>query len=114
MLSSIIMLVVVVIGIWLLFQLFGFGISLLISVVAWAIAGAVASRIMNNEANWLESILLGLIGGIVGNFVLGLLGVRETVDGIWLVGSIIVGIIGAVIVIFIGRQLGLGAVSKRN
>lgn len=110
--STIIMVGLVILGAVLLFNIIGGLVNLLISMVAWAIAGAIASRIMNNESNILESVLLGLVGGFVGSLLLGLLGLREALGDIWLIGGILVGIVGAVVVIFIGRQLGIGMVGE--
>jgi uncharacterized membrane protein YeaQ/YmgE (transglycosylase-associated protein family) len=46
-------------------------------------------------------ILLGIVGGVIGRFIFGLLGL-----GAWnLIGSIFVSFVGAVILIWLVRQL---------
>ena len=81
--------------------------GILIAVIVWAITGAVASRIMGSDGSGLlGNILLGVIGGAVGSIVLSLLNLREAIGDIWLVGPILVGIVGAIIVIAIARALG--------
>ncbi len=81
--------------------------GILVAVIVWAITGAVASRIMGGEGSGLlGNILLGVIGGAVGSLVLSLLDLRGAIGDIWLVGPILVGIIGAIIVIAIARAIG--------
>lgn len=83
------------------------GIGILVSIVFWGIAGFLASRLMGNSGNsLLGNILLGIIGGAVGSFVLNLLNVGFVGD-MWIVGTIIVGVIGGVIVIAIARALNI-------
>src|SRR5689334_10574565 len=83
------------------------GIGILIAVLFWALAGFLASRLTGgNGAGVLGNILLGLIGGAVGSFILNLLHLNG-IGNIWIVGNIIVGVIGAVIVIYIARAFGL-------
>jgi uncharacterized membrane protein YeaQ/YmgE (transglycosylase-associated protein family) len=81
--------------------------GILIAVVVWAITGALASRVMGGDGSGLlGNILLGVIGGAVGSIVLSLLNLRDTIGDIWIVGPILVGIVGAIIVIAIARALG--------
>lgn len=72
------------------------------------IAGAVARRIMGSRnASMGSDIILGLIGALLGGFILGLLGFqsgRLISPGLG-IGSIVTAIIGALVVIFIGRAL---------
>ncbi len=81
--------------------------GILVAVIIWAITGALASRIMGGDGTGiLGNVLLGVIGGAVGSIVLGLLNLRGAIGDIWLVGPILVGIVGAVIVIAIARAVG--------
>ena len=48
-------------------------------------------------------MLLGIAGGIVGSLVLGVLGVGG-IGNIPLIGGILVGVIGAVILVWLVRQ----------
>lgn len=56
---------------------------------------------MNNEGSMLRNILLGIVGGVVGNVVLGLIGIH----GRGFIGSIIVAVIGSCIIIWLVNNL---------
>jgi uncharacterized membrane protein YeaQ/YmgE (transglycosylase-associated protein family) len=80
-------------------------------IVLWiifgAIAGWAASVIMktNNRQGALMDIILGVVGAVVGGFLMGLVG-QSGVTGFNLY-SLAVAIIGAVVLIFLGRQFHL-------
>jgi uncharacterized membrane protein YeaQ/YmgE (transglycosylase-associated protein family) len=66
------------------------------------IAGWAAGKIMKGRGYGpVVDILLGIAGGIVGGFLLGLLGIH----GEGLIGSILVAIVGAVFLIWLSRKL---------
>jgi uncharacterized membrane protein YeaQ/YmgE (transglycosylase-associated protein family) len=66
------------------------------------IAGWAAGKIMKGRGYGpFVDILLGIAGGIVGGFLLGLLGIH----GEGLIGSILVAIVGAVFLIWLSRKL---------
>src|SRR5688572_385609 len=70
------------------------------------IAGALARRIMGaGNAGAGADIVLGLIGALIGGFVLGLLGFQSgrIIEPGLGIGSIVTSLIGAIIVIAIGR-----------
>jgi uncharacterized membrane protein YeaQ/YmgE (transglycosylase-associated protein family) len=72
------------------------------------IAGALARRLMGTgNASFVSDIILGLIGAFLGGIVLGLLGFQSgrIIEPGLGIGSIITALIGAIIVIFIGRAL---------
>ena len=75
--------------------------SFLFSLVIGALAGFVASRIMNSESSTWRNIVLGVLGGFVGNRVFGLVGLTAT----GFIGDIIVSIVGACICIWLGRKM---------
>lgn len=75
--------------------------GLIIGLFTGGIAGWLARKIMNNEGSVLRNILLGIVGGIVGNVVLGLIGIH----GSGLIGSIIVAVVGSCIVIWLVNNL---------
>lgn len=80
--------------------------GLLIALIAWMLAGMFAGRLLRGRGYgpvW--DIVLGLAGGIVGSLVLGLLNLRG-IGGIPLVGDILVGIIGAVVLVYVVRFFG--------
>ena len=75
--------------------------TIIISLLIGAIAGGLASFIMNSKGGVIRNIIIGTIGGIIGSFVLGLLGIS------WggILGTIGTSLIGACILIFIGKLL---------
>jgi len=74
-----------------------------VSVLIGAFAGWLAGRIMkSNSGGTLLNIILGIVGGYVGNWLFGILNI-STEDG-WL-GSIITSTIGAIILIAAFRFL---------
>lgn len=75
--------------------------SFLFSLMIGALAGFVASRIMNSESSTWRNIVLGVLGGFVGNLVFGLVGLTAT----GFIGDIIVSIVGACICIWLGRKM---------
>ena len=77
--------------------MFGFIITLLCG----AFAGWFAGRLMNSEGSWLWNLLIGLAGGVVGSIVLGIVGIK----GSGIIGGTIVSIVGACILIWLGRKL---------
>lgn len=78
-------------------------------IVFGAIAGWIASIIMKTNASqgMLMDILMGVIGAVVGGWLMNFLG-QPGVTG-FNIYSFIVAIIGACVVIFIGRLIRRGA-----
>jgi len=79
---------------------------MLMNILWWAlvglIAGWAAGKIMKGGGyGTVMDIILGIIGAVVGGHVLGLLGIHAG----GFIGTIIVAIIGAVILIWITRML---------
>lgn len=80
--------------------------SLFIPVLIWGLIGFLAGRTLRGRGfGLLGNIGLGLVGGIVGSFLFRIFGLGFVGD-IWLVGNIIVGVIGAVVLIGVVRLLG--------
>ena len=77
-------------------------IGLIWAVVIGLIAGWLAGTVMKGRGFGVPmDILVGIVGGVIGRFVFGLLGLAS-----WnLIGSIIVSFVGAVILIWLVRQL---------
>lgn len=78
----------------------------MIGLIWWIIAGLVAGwaagKIMKGGGyGTLMDIVLGIVGGIVGGALLGLVGIHS--EG--LIGSILVAIFGAVVLIWISRMI---------
>ena len=65
-----------------------------------AIAGWLASKIMNNNNGLVVNIILGMIGSMVGGFVFGLFGFSA--HGLF--AQMLVSVVGACIVIWLGRK----------
>ena len=76
-------------------------------IVVGLIAGVIAKFIMKDSMGWIMTILLGIVGAIVGGWASGLLG-GPTVSGLNLT-SILVAAVGAIIVLFV-----YGLVARRR
>ncbi len=79
-------------------------------IIVGAIAGAAARSLMGSrDAPFLSDLILGLIGAVIGGFIAGLLGFYKPEGGLTLVlVNLILAIIGAVILIAIGRAISGG------
>ena len=76
--------------------------GLIWAVIVGLIAGWLAGKVMKGGGyGTLMDIVLGIAGGVIGSFVFGLLGLSAS----GLTGSIIVSFVGAVILIWLVRQL---------
>lgn len=79
--------------------------ALLLPMLFWMLAGMFAGRLLRGRGYGpVGDIALGLAGGIVGNILLRIIGLGG-IGHIWLVGNIIVGVIGAVIVVWLIRTI---------
>lgn len=77
--------------------------SILLWIVLGAVAGWIAGLIMKSNHGMLEDILLGIIGAVVGGWIMNFFG-QSGVTG-FNIYSLIVAVIGAVVLIFLGRLL---------
>lgn len=76
-------------------------VSLVLPIIVWMIAGMAAGRIIRGRGYGpLWDIQLGLVGGLVGNALLRLLGFGVATG---LVGQLIIGVFGAVILVYAVR-----------
>lgn len=73
----------------------------LVTLLCGALAGWLAGKIMDSEGSWIRNLVLGLVGGVVGSFVLSLIGIK----GSGLIGGTIVSVVGACILIWISKKL---------
>jgi uncharacterized membrane protein YeaQ/YmgE (transglycosylase-associated protein family) len=71
---------------------------LLIGLVAGWLAGQLVKR---RGSGWVEDLIVGVIGALIGGFVFGLLGVN--VGG--LIGDLISATVGAVILLYLMRYI---------
>lgn len=81
-------------------------VNILVWIIVGAIAGWLASIVMrtNRSQGLLEDIVIGIVGGILGGFILDALNIGGQVTGLN-IGSIVVAFIGAVILIALLRML---------
>jgi uncharacterized membrane protein YeaQ/YmgE (transglycosylase-associated protein family) len=80
--------------------------GLIVTIILWMLAGMFAGRLLRGRGYGpTMDILLGLVGGFVGSFVLRLIGFAWVGD-IWLIGNLLVGIIGAVVFVYAVRLIG--------
>lgn len=77
--------------------------SILLWIVLGAAAGWIAGLIMKSNHGMFEDILLGIIGAVVGGWIMNFFG-QVGVTG-FNIYSLIVAVIGAVVLIFLGRLL---------
>ena len=80
------------------------GVGWLAAIIIGGIAGWLAGRFMGTGTSLIMNIILGIVGAIVASLLLGVFGISF---GGW-IGYLIAGIVGACIIIAIGR-----AVSRR-
>lgn len=81
--------------------------SIILWIIFGLVAGAIASFIMpGSRGGILGSIILGIVGGLVGGYI------GERFFGVGVTGfnfmSIVVAVMGAILVIFVGRLLSRG------
>lgn len=77
--------------------------SILVWIIFGAIVGWIADLIMKGNHGTVEDIILGIVGAFLGGLIMNMLG-QPGVTGFDLY-SIMVAVIGAVVVIFLGRAL---------
>lgn len=76
--------------------------GILISVLIGAVAGWLAGQIMKGGGyGLLVNIILGIVGGFVGNLVFGIIGL----DATHVIGRIICATVGAVVLIAVARAV---------
>ncbi|SCW89416.1 Uncharacterized membrane protein YeaQ/YmgE, transglycosylase-associated protein family [Rhizobium mongolense subsp. loessense] len=78
----------------------GEGVGWISAIIIGGIAGWLAEKFMHSNMGLLMNIVLGIVGAIVANFILGVLNIQPLAG--WL-GYLITGFVGACILIALGR-----------
>jgi uncharacterized membrane protein YeaQ/YmgE (transglycosylase-associated protein family) len=78
----------------------GEGVGWIAAIIIGGIAGWLAEKFMHSNMGLLMNIVLGIVGAIVANFILGVLNIQPLAG--WL-GYLITGFVGACILIALGR-----------
>lgn len=73
----------------------------IVKIALWALAGYIASRLMDSDNGLIWNIVLGVVGGAVGSLVGGWIGIQTTNT----LGSILISVGGACLVIALARML---------
>ena len=77
--------------------------DIILWIILGAAAGWIADMIMKSDHGVIEDIILGVVGAFVGGFMLNFLG-QSGITG-FNIYSLIVAVIGAVVLIFLGRLI---------
>ncbi len=77
------------------------GFGLIMTIILGALAGWIAEKVMKFDTGLIMNIVLGIAGAILGNFILGTLGI--SFGG--LIGQLIVAVAGACLLIFAYRAI---------
>ncbi len=75
--------------------------SFIAALIIGGVAGWLAGKIMGTSYSIIVNIILGLVGGALGGWLGGLIGIGATG---W-IGSIVISVIGACILIFIAKHI---------
>jgi uncharacterized membrane protein YeaQ/YmgE (transglycosylase-associated protein family) len=78
------------------------GVGWIAAIIIGGFAGWLAEKFMSSNMGVFMNIILGIVGAIVANFILGLLHVQPLAG--WL-GYLITGFVGACLLIAIGRMI---------
>lgn len=113
LISVILLVVLILVGFQALVAVLGVGVGLVIALLPSMLVGYLAGHIMSGGGyGIISNVLLGLGGGIVGNILLNNM-LNLDVGGGW-VERIAVGVVGAVVLIWLGRVLGISEERKSH
>jgi uncharacterized membrane protein YeaQ/YmgE (transglycosylase-associated protein family) len=76
------------------------GVGWFLAIIIGGFAGWIAEKLMKADHGLFKNILLGILGALLGNFILSFL-TGSTLPGV--IGQLIVAVAGASILIWIGR-----------
>jgi len=80
--------------------------SLLLTLVIGAIVGWIASTMLKSSSGIIMDVVLGIVGAVVGSFIMNMLEQPGTTG--FNIYSILVSLLGAIAIIWIGRILTQG------
>jgi uncharacterized membrane protein YeaQ/YmgE (transglycosylase-associated protein family) len=78
------------------------GVGFFMALIIGALAGWLAEKLTRSDHGLFMNIIMGIIGAVVGNFLLRMLGVGPAI-GFW--GNLLSATVGAVIVIIVFRAI---------
>lgn len=78
------------------------GVGWVLAIVIGGVAGWIAEKIMKAEHGLLTNVILGIVGAVVGNFILMLI-FGTTMGGI--IGQLFVAVVGASLLIWLYRLI---------
>ena len=78
------------------------GVGWLTAIIVGGLAGWIAEKITRSRISMIGNIILGIIGAVVANFLFQLLGADV---GIGWVSYLVAGIVGACLLILLGRAV---------
>jgi uncharacterized membrane protein YeaQ/YmgE (transglycosylase-associated protein family) len=81
------------------------GVGWILAIIIGGFAGWIAEKVMKSNMGLLMNIILGIVGAVIGNFLLTLI-FGVTAGGI--VGQLLVAVVGACLLIAIVRAIGGG------
>ncbi|MGP1355982.1 GlsB/YeaQ/YmgE family stress response membrane protein [Roseicyclus sp.] len=76
------------------------GVGWFLAIIVGGFAGWIAEKLMKADHGLLKNIILGILGALIGNFILEALNIAPPVG---LPGQLIVAVAGASLLIWIGR-----------
>ena len=76
--------------------------NLIIWLLIGLAAGAIAKMLtpQKEKEGWVSSLIIGVLGSILGGFLGRIVGITQMIGGTWL-GSLIIAVLGAVLLLFI-------------
>lgn len=73
---------------------------IIFSILVGALVGWIASKIMNSKKGFLWYVVLGIVGGALGNWLAGIIGI----GGGWIV-QVLIGVLGTCLLIWLFRVI---------
>ena len=81
--------------------------GLIITLIIAGVIGWIASMIMKTDGQmgWVANVIAGIVGGFIGNMLLGFIAPAAPINGGLNIMSIVVGVIGACVAIFLYKMI---------